>query len=115
MVERTCRLLGYSRQAFYQKSHVTQQLFIEAELILQQVHKIRSRHPRVGTRKLHKMLEPFLKEHQILTASFSYPTPQDAPVTRLVVSSLHTPNDLDILAARCCDFVGNKPHLNLPQ
>jgi len=65
VVERTCRLLGYSRQAFYKKSHVTQQLFIEAELILQQVHKIRSRHPRVGTRKLHKMLEPFVKEHQI--------------------------------------------------
>jgi putative transposase len=65
VVERTCRLLGYSRQAFYQKSHVTEQLFIEAELILQQVQKIRSRHPRVGTRKLHKMLEPFMKEHRI--------------------------------------------------
>lgn len=51
-------------------------------------------------------LHEFLKEHQILTASFSYPTPQDAPVTRLVVSSLHTPDDLDILAARCRDFVG---------
>ena len=52
-------------------------------------------------------LHEFLKEHEILTASFSYPTPQDAPVTRLVVSSLHTPNDLDILAARCCDYISS--------
>lgn len=65
MVERVCRLLGYSRQAFYQKSHVTEQLFIEAELVLQQVQKIRGRHPRAGTRKLHKMLGPFIKEHHI--------------------------------------------------
>lgn len=52
-------------------------------------------------------LHEFLKEHEILTASFSYPTPQDAPVTRLVVSSLHTPSDLDILAARCCDYISS--------
>ena len=52
-------------------------------------------------------LHEFLKEHQILTASFSYPTPQDAPVTRLVVSSLHTPDDLNILAACCHDYISS--------
>ena len=38
---------------------------LQAELILQQVQKIRKRHKRGGTRKIHEMLEPFFKNHSI--------------------------------------------------
>ncbi len=64
-LERFCRLLGVSRQALYQHGWDSQALTIEAELILQQVRDIRSRHPIIGTRKLYVMLEPFLQQHGI--------------------------------------------------
>lgn len=47
----------------------------------------------------------FLKTNNILTASFPYPTPQDKPVTRLVITSLHQPEDLDTLVRCCHDFL----------
>ncbi len=40
----------------------------------------------------------FLLQNGILSSSFSYPSPNDRPVTRLVVSAAHTPEDLDFLA-----------------
>jgi len=58
-------LLGYSRQALYKKEDSTAKKLIEAELVLQEIQKVRSRHRRAGTRKLHKMLESFLKDHHI--------------------------------------------------
>lgn len=60
-----CSLLGYSRQALYQKKKEKERGALEHELIIQQVLSIRSRQPRVGTRKLLKMLHGFLSEHQI--------------------------------------------------
>jgi len=62
---RFCRLLGVTRQAFYQHFWRSEEISIEAELIIQQVIEIRKRHPVIGTRKLYVMLEPFLLEHQI--------------------------------------------------
>ena len=49
----------------YQKAEDKEEKLLQAELILQQVKKIRTNHRRVGTRKLHKMLEPFLITHKI--------------------------------------------------
>ncbi|MBC7892610.1 MAG: pyridoxal phosphate-dependent aminotransferase family protein [Sphingobacteriaceae bacterium] len=46
----------------------------------------------------------FLLQNGILTASFSYPTPADAPITRLVVSALHTVEDLERVAAVCRNY-----------
>ena len=46
----------------------------------------------------------FLRKNGILTASFSYPTPVDAPITRLVVSALHTREDLERVAEVCRAF-----------
>ena len=43
---------------------------------------------------VHELLE----ENGIMTACFPYPTATDLPVTRLVVSALHTKEDLDKLA-----------------
>lgn len=56
-------MLGYTRQALYKKVGADEKTFLQAELILQKVQQIRKKHKRVGTRKLHKMLEPFFKEH----------------------------------------------------
>ena len=64
-LERFCRLLGVTRQALYQNGWRSQELNIEAELIIQHVIEIRKRHPIIGTRKLYLMLQPFLLEHQI--------------------------------------------------
>jgi 8-amino-7-oxononanoate synthase len=46
----------------------------------------------------HKLYK-YLLSHHILISSFSYPTPADDPVTRIILSSLHTPADLEKLAA----------------
>lgn len=46
----------------------------------------------------------FLLQNGILTASFPYPTPTDTPITRLVVSALHTREDLERVAGVCRDF-----------
>lgn len=48
----------------------------------------------------------FLFKNGILTASFPYPTPADPPMTRLVVSALHTRDDLLEVAKRCKEFFG---------
>jgi 8-amino-7-oxononanoate synthase len=42
--------------------------------------------------------QQLLKENGILVPSFSYPSPTDTPITRLVISSLHTFDDLKLLA-----------------
>ncbi|WP_439882092.1 aminotransferase class I/II-fold pyridoxal phosphate-dependent enzyme [Pontibacter sp. MBLB2868] len=41
---------------------------------------------------------PFLLRHKIMISSFRYPTPADDPITRVVLNSLHTPEDLERLA-----------------
>lgn len=46
----------------------------------------------------------FLLQHGILSSSFSYPSPRDTPVTRLVVSAAHTKEDLDTLARVCSAY-----------
>ena len=43
----------------------------------------------------------FLKENGIMTACFPYPTATDLPVTRLVVSALHTKEDLQKVGKFC--------------
>ena len=58
-------MLGYSRQALYKKEHQKEKKFIEAEIILQQVHHVRSKHKRMGVKKLYLKLGSFLKTHQI--------------------------------------------------
>jgi putative transposase len=64
-LSRFCRLLGITRQAYYQ--HFWQQEFIgiEQALVLQEVQRFRSRHRHMGGRKLYELLQPYLLEHQI--------------------------------------------------
>ncbi len=54
------------------------------------------RYPVFSTR--HKELCPFLLEHKVLISSFRYPTPADEPITRVILNSLHTAEDMQRLA-----------------
>jgi len=62
---RLCWLLGITRQAYYQHYWRSESKSIAEELVLQQVLTIRSKHPRMGGRKLFSLLKPFMLEHQI--------------------------------------------------
>ena len=62
---RLCRLLGVTRQAYYQFYWHIEELQVEEELVLNEVKELRRIHPAIGTRKLYCMLQPFLLDHQI--------------------------------------------------
>lgn len=62
---RLCRLLGLSRQAYYQHFWQQEANTIEQSLVLEQVYAIRKDHRVMGGRKLYEKLYPFLLEHQI--------------------------------------------------
>lgn len=60
-----CRLLGVTRQAYYQHFWHQEQYVFEDELVISEVLKIRNNHRHIGGRKLYELLQPFLLEHQI--------------------------------------------------
>lgn len=60
-----CGWFGITRQAYYQQNQEIIHRTIEEELIIQEVRKIRERHPRMGGRKLYSLLLLFMQEHGI--------------------------------------------------
>lgn len=64
-LERFCWLLGLTRQALYKNNWKTKCKSSKEQLILGEVKNIRQEHPAIGTRKLHKLLEPFYQKHSI--------------------------------------------------
>ena len=60
-----CRLLGYSRQAYYQYQLKSGKRALQEDLVIARVLAHRIVQPRVGVRKLHAMLEPFMAAHGI--------------------------------------------------
>jgi len=64
-LSRFCRLLGVSRQAYYQHQWYKEKITIEQAMVLEEINSIRAIHPAIGTRKLYSMLHSFLTEHQI--------------------------------------------------
>jgi putative transposase len=62
---RLCRLLGITRQAYYQHFWEVSDITVEHKLVLDQVSGIRQVHPAIGVRKLYHLLQPFLLEHQV--------------------------------------------------
>ena len=62
---RLCRLLGVTRQSYYQHFWNKENIKVEQELVLKEVIKIRQQHRYMGGRKLYEILSPFLLEHQI--------------------------------------------------
>lgn len=64
-IEVLCRLFGKTRHAYYDYLWRKQFADLKDDLIIQLVQEIRSSLPRVGTRKLHFLLNQKLKEHQL--------------------------------------------------
>lgn len=62
---RFCRLLGVTRQAYYQHYWHAEEITIEQEMIVQQVQHLRKYHRYMGGRKLYEKLQTFMLEHQI--------------------------------------------------
>jgi putative transposase len=62
---RFCRLLGVTRQSYYQHFWQLEQFVFEEELVISEVLRIRKSHRHMGGRKLYELLQPFLFEHQI--------------------------------------------------
>lgn len=60
-----CGLLGYTRQAYYKRHRREEREAMEAELVIQEVVKIRREQKRIGGRKLHYMLSGFCGAHSI--------------------------------------------------
>ncbi|MGH8500418.1 MAG: IS3 family transposase [Methylococcales bacterium] len=58
-------MLGYSRQAYYQRRRLTEKEIFEGELVIQEVIRIRRMQKRIGTRKLMVVMEEFMCEHNI--------------------------------------------------
>jgi putative transposase len=60
-----CRLLGYSRQAYYQCQRLSANWALKEDLVIQQVLQHRILQPRLGGRKLLEIMEPFMDAHRI--------------------------------------------------
>lgn len=60
-----CRLLGYTRQAYYQQQKLSANWALKEDLIIQQVLHHRILQPRLGGRKLLEIMDPFMKDHAI--------------------------------------------------
>lgn len=60
-----CGWFGITRQAYYNHSWKAFEVVNQHHIIVDRVKEIRENHPRLGTRKLFDMLQPFFKEHQI--------------------------------------------------
>jgi transposase InsO family protein len=59
-VTQVCAQFGISRQAHYQKRARELQRIHDEEIVLELVRQIRRKHPRMGTRKLHKRINAML-------------------------------------------------------
>lgn len=64
-VEWFCAFFGKSRQAYYQMLHRNDGVNAGKEIIINYVHQCRKIMPRIGTRKLHLLLQPTLKQSGI--------------------------------------------------
>ena len=62
-----CRLLGYSPQAYYQYQRSSFKRRLGEDLLVGQVLAHRRLQPRLGGRKLHEMLLPFMADHGLYT------------------------------------------------
>ena len=59
-------MLGYSRQAYYQKKKQIEKESLQYGILINEVLEIRKNQKRMGCRKLIYKLEPFMAQHQII-------------------------------------------------
>lgn len=64
-IRRITKLFGKSRQAFHQMERRHVQETVNGELVLVYVREIRKQQPRIGTKKLHTMLQPVMASNSI--------------------------------------------------
>jgi putative transposase len=64
-LSRFCRLLGVTRQAYYQHFWQVEFKTTEETLVISEVLRIRKNHKHMGGRKLFEILQPFLLDHKI--------------------------------------------------
>jgi len=62
---RLCRLLGITRQSYYQYFWSLSDTTLEQQFVLKEVKAIRAIHPVIGGKKLYCLLQDFLLDHQI--------------------------------------------------
>lgn len=60
-----CRLLGKTRHAYYDALWRKENSLVREDIILQEVIAVRNDLPRIGTRKLHYLLQSSLESHKI--------------------------------------------------
>ena len=60
-----CRLIGYTRQAYYQQQRTMEREAVRSEFVVQEVSRIRMEQKRVGARKLRHMMSEYLDGHGI--------------------------------------------------
>jgi putative transposase len=64
-ISRLCLLSGHSRQAYYKHRVLKEEKPLKEELIVQQVMGYRQLQRRIGGRKLHMLVSPFMALHDI--------------------------------------------------
>jgi transposase InsO family protein len=57
-----CELFGHSKQAYYQRSKYNYREEVKSEILFQLIEKQRKQMPRIGGRKLLRLIEPHLPE-----------------------------------------------------
>lgn len=60
-----CRLLGYTRQAYYKRQQTQEREALAAEMVVREVLKVRRVQKRLGVRKVYHMIGPVCLEHGI--------------------------------------------------
>jgi predicted nucleic-acid-binding protein len=61
-VKGLCEKVGFSRQAFYQEKKARKRKHVDKDAVIELVKSQRRIHPRMGTRKLHNIIEPVLND-----------------------------------------------------
>ena len=61
-----CLLSGHSRQAYYQGRLLEEEEPLKEELLIQQVIGYRELQPRIGSKKLHHLIGPFMQAHALV-------------------------------------------------
>lgn len=64
-IAQSCRLLGVTRQSYYQYQRVTERKILQEEIVVQLFKEVRKRLPKAGGKTIHPMLKDDLKRMDI--------------------------------------------------
>jgi putative transposase len=109
-----CAAAGMSRQNYYKQRRARAKLSIDEELVLSLVAQQRSRHPRIGARKLLYLIAPELKEAEVSIGRdrfFALLDRHDLLIERKVgCRTTHSRHGFKIYPNLAKDLVVNGPH-----